>query len=305
MIVSWLTGGLGNQMFQYAAGLALAHARRTVHKLDVSWFREDPAYEDHNRYALSCFNITEQFATDEEIERSRGARATRSERLSLPLARALHFYSYANRFAAKGNVYGPTGLGFDEAFFRQPDNTYLHGMFQSERFFAPVADILRQHFTFRYRPLPQVAAMMAQIRSGPSAAVHFRRGDYVRNETFNRDIGVVGLDFYRRAIAMLRERHPSVTLYLFSDDIDAIEKEFTPPGPHVFVRVTQPWHSYDKVRLMSLCDHAIIANSTFSWWGAWLIANPDKTIFAPNPWFAGHSGKSDDVVPLNWVSLTR
>ena len=80
MIITWLSGGLGNQMFQYAAGLALAERRRTVLKLDVSWFREDPGYEAHNRYALSCLNITEQFATQQEIERVRGVQFTRTER---------------------------------------------------------------------------------------------------------------------------------------------------------------------------------------------------------------------------------
>lgn len=301
MIISWLTGGLGNQMFQYAAGLALAHARRTVLKLDVSWFREDPAYEDHNRYALNCFNVTEQFATEEEIARSRGIRVTRMERWSVPVARALRFYQYANRLTVTGNSYRQPTFGYDPGFFTLPDNSYLHGMFQSEKYFAPVSGILRQHFTFRYPPLPSVAAMMERIRSGPSAAVHFRRGDYVRDKRFNSEIGVLSLDYYHRAIATLRERHPAVTLYLFSDDIDTIEREFTPHGPHVFVRATQPWHSYDKIRLMSLCDHAIIANSTFSWWAAWLNSDVDKVVIAPQPWFAGRAG--DDIVPPSWVKL--
>lgn len=105
MIITWLTGGLGNQMFQYAAGLALAEHRRTVLKLDVSWFREDPEYEPHNRYALSCFNITEQFAVREEIERLRGVPLTKMERWSAHLGRALRLYQYANRYASKANLH--------------------------------------------------------------------------------------------------------------------------------------------------------------------------------------------------------
>jgi hypothetical protein len=304
MIITRLTGGLGNQMFQYAAGLALAERRRTVLKLDVSWFKEDPQYEAHNRYALSCLNITEQFATEEEVDRVRGVALTRTERWTVKAARLLRLYQYARRHAGPSNLHYAERFGFYPGFLEQPDNTYLHGMWQSERFFAGVSDILRLHFSFRYPPQPAVVAMSDRIaRGGPSAAIHFRRGDYVRNSTFNQEIGVVGLDYYRRATELLLKRHPGLTFYVFSDDIDAIEREFTPPGPHVFVRATKPWHSYDKIRLMSQCDHAIISNSTFAWWGAWLNPSPEKTVIAPDPWFAAKPEEGSEVVPESWIRL--
>lgn len=305
MIISWLSGGLGNQMFQYAAGLALAERRRTILKLDVSWFREDPAYEAHNRYALSCLNITEQFATKEEIDRTRGVRLTRTERWSIAMARALRFGHYAERYAAPVNWHQPSHFTFYPEFFAQPDNTYLNGMFQSERFFANVAGPLRRHFTFRYPLSPEVAAVAARITSGPSAAVHFRRGDYIRNATFSQEIGVLDLTYYHRAARLLRERSPEATLYIFSDDIEAVAREFTPPGPHEFVRVVEPWHSEDKIRLMALCEHIAIANSTFSWWAAWLNPSPTKLVVAPDPWFDQSTHDSSDVVPPNWVRLSR
>lgn len=303
MIITSLTGGLGNQMFQYAAGLALAEHRRTVLKLDVNWYRYDPAYEAHNRYALSCLNITEQFATQEEIDRVRGVALTRTERWSVAAARALRLYRYAGRYAAPANSHRPPTFRFYPQFFDQPDPTYLGGMFQSEKFFAPVADLLRLHFSFRYPPQPEVAALAARIKSGPSAAVHFRRGDYTRNTAFNQQIGVIGPGYYRRAIARLRARSPDATLYLFSDDIEAIAREYQPPGPHVFVRCVKHWHAYDKIRLMALCDHIAIANSTFSWWAAWLNPSPDKLVIAPDPWFASSDQDSTDVVPASWVRL--
>jgi hypothetical protein len=304
MIITSLTGGLGNQMFQYAAGLALAEHRRTVLKLDVSWFRENPAYEAHNRYALSCLNITEQFATQEEIDRVRGVQLTRTERWSVTLARALRLYRYANRHAAPANWHGPPTFAFYPDFFAQPDNTYLNGMFQSEQFFAPVANLLRSHFSFRYPPQPAVAEMAARIRCGPSAAIHFRRGDYARNATFNREIGLVGPAYYAQATQLLRARSPEATLYIFSDDIEAVAREFTPPGPHVFVRCVAHWHPWDKIRLMSLCDHLAIANSTFSWWAAWLNPSPDKLVIAPDPWLANSPHDSSDVVPTSWKRLS-
>ncbi len=305
MIITRLQGGLGNQMFQYAAGLALAEHRRTVLKLDVSWFREYTEYEAHNRYALSCFNLTEQFATQEEIDRVAGVRLTRVERWSMALAEHLHFYRYARRYAAPSHTLYETHIA-PERFFDASDNTYLYGMWQSERFFAPVADLLRLHFSFRYPPQPSVEEMARRIRtSGPSVAVHFRRGDYVRNPSFNRKLGVLPFDYYERAIAFVRERVPDAVLYIFSDDIDTIEREFRPSGPHVFVRATQPWHAYDKIRLISLCDHAIISNSTFAWWGAWLNPSSSKIVIAPSPWFSTATAHPNQFVPPSWIQFPR
>lgn len=305
MIITSLTGGLGNQMFQYAAGLALAEHRRTVLKLDVSWFRADPAYEAHNRYALSCLNITEQFATEEEIDRVRGVTLTTTERWAAALAGAVRLRQYARRHATPANWHQPPTFAFYPQFFEQPDNTYLNGMFQSEKFFAASADLLRLHFSFRYPAQPEVAALAARIRSGPSAAVHFRRGDYQRNATFAREIGMLDLPYYHRAVKLLRERSPEATLYIFSDDIEAVARDFTPAGPHEFVRCVKPWHAYDKIRLMSLCEHIAIANSTFSWWAAWLNPAPAKLVIAPDPWFDQSNHDGSDLVPASWVRLPR
>ncbi len=305
MIITSLTGGLGNQMFQYAAGLALAEHRRTVLKLDVSWFRADPALEAHNRYALSCFNITEQFATQEEIDRVRGVTLTTTERWAVTAARALRFRRSAERHAAPANWHQPPTFAHYPEFLEQPDHTYLNGMFQSEKFFAATTDLLRLHFSFRYPPQPEVAALAARIRSGPSAALHFRRGDYHRNSSFAQEMGALDLAYYHRAVRLLRERSPEATLYIFSDDIEAVSREFTPPGPHEFVRCVKPWHAYDKIRLMSLCEHLAIANSTFSWWAAWLNPSPAKLVLAPDRWFDQSPHDASDVVPASWMRIPR
>lgn len=303
MIITSLKGGLGNQMFQYAAGLALAEHRRTVLKLDVSWFREYANYESHNRYALSCFNVTEQFATYAECQHLGGVAPTRIERWLARAARTFHFYQFASRVDSRRTRFYQQGYHFFPGFFDLADNTFVDGLFQSEQFFRPVANHLRLHFSFRYPAQPAVAEMAQRISSTPSAAVHFRRGDYVRDANYSREMGVLNLDYYTRAVALLLQRQPALTLYIFSDDIDAIEREYRPPCPHVFVRATQPWHSYDKIRLMSLCDHAIISNSTFAWWAAWLIPSSRKQVIAPDPWFAGNPAQSRDLVPADWLRL--
>lgn len=303
MIIVRLLGGLGNQMFQYAAGLALAEARRTVLKLNVSWFREYAEYESHNRYALSCLNITEQFATEAELEHCRAPQLTRTERWGVSLARSLCLYGHVRRHTREDLWHYPPTFAHYPEFTDLPDGTSLDGMFQTEKFFTPVADLLRLHFSFRYPPQPAVAELATRIRSGPSAAIHFRRGDYTRNASFAKEMGVVSLDYYHRAVRLLRERSPDATLYIFSDDIEAVAREFQPPGPHVFVRCVKPWHAYDKIRLMSLCDHIAIANSTFSWWAAWLNPSPDKLVIVPDPWFIHSPHDQRDVVPASWIRL--
>lgn len=305
MIITRLVGGLGNQMFQYAAGLALAHARRTVLKLDVSWFRESSEFEAHNRYALSCFNITEQFATDDESEHLKDVQRTRAERWSIHLATVLRLQRYVRQNARIGNWHRAVQFHPYPEFHRQPDHTYLDGMWQAEDFFAPVSDLLRSHFSFRYPPPKPVFELAAQISQGSSIAVHFRRGDYTRNSTFNREMGVLDLDYYYRAVNRAREHLPNATLYVFSDDIDSVEKEFRPSAPVVFVRAVQPWHAHDKIRLMSLCNDIVIANSTFSWWAAWLNPSDSKLVIAPHPWFEQSTNNGDWVVPKSWLRLPR
>lgn len=309
MIITWLTGGLGNQMFQYAAGLALAERHRTVLKLDVSWYRHDPAYEAHNRYALSCFNITEQFATAEEVERLRGVVLTRTERWTVPLARALRLRRYADWMLRPDRSFQDSSLtGNPAALARLPDDTYLHGMWQSEENFTAAAPLLRQHFTLRYPLSAAARACAAAIAAAqPAVAVHFRRGDYARNPDFARDIGVLGHDYYAAALQRIRAVAPSATLFVFSDDIEAVQREFSPDFPCHFYRSPSPLHAPEKIHLMSLCDHAIISNSTFAWWGAWLHAGEaaGRTVIAPEPWFANPALDGAALVPRAWVRLPR
>jgi hypothetical protein len=304
MIITRLAGGLGNQMFQYAAGLSLAQERRTVLKLDVSWFQHRPDVAAHNVYRLDCLNITEQFATRDEIEQFTGSPLSYAERALVRVSRTFGVRNVFRPRLPLGTFHSATAFHFYPEFFELPDNTMISGWWQSERFFAPVAKLLRLHFSFRYPPPPAVAEMAARIQSGPSAAIHFRRGDYVKDSALKSKIGVVSMDYYERAVALLRERSPKATLYIFSDDIEAVAQEFKPPGPHVFVRCVDHWHPWDKIRLMAACDHIAIANSSFSWWAAWLHPDPDRLVLAPTPWFSGNPEENPrDIVPDCWTRL--
>jgi hypothetical protein len=309
MIITWLCGGLGNQMFQYAAGLALAERRRTVLKLDVSWYREDPAHAAHNRYALSAWNIVEQFATGAEIAAARGEVATRSERWLRGAARGLRLYRLAARLDQPGRPYHVAAPAGDPAGLAAcPDGTHLSGMWQAEEHFEAIAPLLRQQFTPR-APLSAAAqACAARIAAARgSIAVHLRRGDYVQNPTFARELGAIGPAYYAAALARVRAAAPGATLFVFSDDPLAAAREL-PAGPDcVHYQGASPWHAHEEMLLMAGCDHAIIGNSTFAWWGAWLHAGAaaNRLVIAPEPWFADPAIKGGAIVPKNWIRLPR
>lgn len=295
MIITHLMGGLGNQMFEYAAGLSLARRRRTVLKLDISFYSEHDIDDRH--YSLDCLNVPAQFATADEIWKLNG-QLGRKQKLAKTILSALGQRRLADLLAVTGSAHYQKQWTFYPEFHELPDNTWLSGNYQSEKFFAPVADILRHQFTLRYPPTPAVEAMAARIKSGPSVAVHFRRGDYLGQYA---TIGALSADYYDRAIGLLKGKLPQeTTYYFFSDDIEAVEREYRPDVPHVFVKCFDHANYYDKIRLMQLCDDNIIANSTFSWWAAWLNSNPEKIVIAPRKWYADDHRPTDDLIPEGW-----
>jgi hypothetical protein len=241
--------------------------------------------------------VNAQFATRQEIA-SFNTGLTRQEKVLKGMLSSLGLPKLAALLEKRGNAHYQKQWTFYPEFHDLPDNTWLHGNYQSEKFFAPVAEMLRHQFTFRYPPTLAVEAMAARIKSGPSVAVHFRRGDYLGQYS---SIGALPADYYDGAIALLKARVPrETTFYFFSDEIEAVEREYKPAVPHVFVKCFDHANYYDKIRLMALCDHNIIANSTFSWWAAWLNANGPKVVVAPKRWFADGHHPVDDLFPAGW-----
>jgi hypothetical protein len=296
MIITRISGGLGNQMFQGAAGLALARHHGTTLALDTDWFQAEPTPKPHEQFALDRFDFEVRRATPSEIERAHGTGLPLLERWSRGLAR---------RLGAPARVQYDGDFSYDPRFFTHSAATYLHGNWQSEKYFAPAADLVRRSFQRHSPPPPALAELGARIRRGLSVCVHFRRGDYVTDPVYVQEIGALGLDYYQRALALARAAAPGATLWLFSDDIEGVARDFTPDGPHEFVREPPGTAAHDTLWLMSQCDHFIIANSTLSWWAAWLGAAPGKFVLAPYPWFAGGNRNGADIVPERWQRLPR
>lgn len=294
-------------MFQYAAGLALAHRRNTVLKVDVSWFSEGSAEASHERYGLDCFVLDAHFATAQELAWNQGRQRNSVESRLGYLLSKIGLRRYAELLPTGGNWHIQKQFHFYPDFFDLPDATMIDGTFQSEQFFAPVAAQLRRAFHFRYPATREVEALAEMIRSGPSVAVHFRRGDYLKHKGYSRGIGAVGYEYYDNAINILKSRMPAETkYYIFSDEIEAVEREYKPSVPATFVNMFQGGNFFDKIRLMSICQHNIIANSTFSWWSAWLNSNSEKIVIHPIPWFANMPEKDTrDLFPERWIAIKR
>jgi len=304
MIITRLTGGLGNQMFQYAAGLSLATVRRTTLKLDTSWFDESAGGKPHERYALDQFNLSAPLATPGEIARSRGLIKTPLTQRLLNLARSFRIYPFARRLLTTGDTYYEGEFRFDPLFFKQAVHTYLHGNWQSEKFIQPAADLLRLRFVPQGPGSSAINALTERIRSGPSAFLHVRLGDYVSDPLYARTIGALGTTYYSQALQYFREKQPAARIFIFSDDITTAERNLTIPGLHEFVHEPAGVSPHHILHAMSLCEHAIIANSTFSWWAAWLGEKPQSLIIAPRRWFAEDSPyNAADIVPDRWLKL--
>lgn len=295
MIIVRLTTGLGNQMFQYAAGLAAAEATCSILKLETDWFHHRTQKALHNRYGLHCFNIIEQFATKDEVCRLQGIPVNLADRIVFRLARLMCL----GRFLPGVREHQQPMPGFYDGFGRIEPHTRLLGYFQSERFFENIKPTIRNHFSFRYPLSPQAEAVADRIRGATSAtAVHFRRGDYATSS-----LGILPLSYYAKAMDYIRRINPDATFFVFSDDIEAVRQELSPSDAIVFVDQIKGQPDHETMRLMSMCQNNIIANSSFSWWAAWLNARPDKHVVAPRPWFAASDRDTSDVVPGSWVRL--
>lgn len=285
MVIVRILGGLGNQLFQYAAAKALAVKNNTQVKLDLAGFADD----DLRNFELDKFRLNYGLASEKEIRSLKAANSF--QRIKARLSPA-----------AKKRFYKEPHFRFDPGFFSLRSPVYLQGYFQSERYFLPVADEIRKAFVFRDAFSPGVEALTTTLRSENSVALHIRRGDYKNAESL-RVHGVLPMDYYRNAINHLTKTIGSdLRLYLFSDDPQVAATELALPNLTILSGVVSRNH-YEDFYLMQQCRHNVIANSSFSWWAAWLNNHSNKTVVAPKNWF--HQGPTDtqDLLPQNWIRL--
>ncbi len=281
-----ISAGLGNQMFQYAAGLALAERLGAELVCDIRHYE----YEDRGDRGLGLpvFGI--------ELKPARVPPFRPLRQLSMALG-LQHANFRQARVLLQVEKYEPE-------FEQLTAPAVLAGYFQSWRFFAGHEASVRRVFDTRRLATDRIAAVAAEIAAARHpVAVHVRRGDYLKDARSAAYFGVLDTGYYNAARAALEARVNAPTYFLFSDEIGRAADELRGwPGLRPVTGFTGP----EDLHLMSLCRHFIIANSTFSWWGAWLGTARDKLVAGPRRWFGPgypHRVEIDDRLPLDWIRV--
>lgn len=295
MIVVRLAGGLGNQMFQYAAGLALAEQNGDRLAIDASAFQAGQGRGETLRsLGVTDFCLTAPILPADEAARWRNPLGIFS-RLGRQVSRRL-----LRRYF----------VDWHPSVMRLRGDTYLEGYFQSERYFAAIQARIRQEFTLRPELVQATVALRDKIEAmGPSSvAMHVRRGDYVSNGKTARSYNVCGPDYFRRAIERVRQQVPGARLVLFSDDVDWTLQN-VPEAADALVIAREAAATQSALRpsqelsLLAACRHAIISNSTFGWWGAYLNPIRDRLVIVPDHWTNDARPRHPNIVPVGWTAV--
>ncbi len=299
MVISILRGGLGNQMFQYAAGLNLALKNKTELVLDTTYLNDRfPRKEvTFRNYDMDIFSIAPRFT----------ALSKASGRFPIPglwLGLDLGLTRARDVLGIRRLVKEREDFIFDPSVLAAGPSTALWGHWQTEKYFEESKERIRREFHFKDELRGEAEEIRKKISASASVALHVRRGDYVAFKRVANDMGTADIEYYEKAVRYVAERVKNPSFFVVSDDIEWCRENIKPPFPTMYLTDASrgPKASY-HLHLMSLCEHNIIANSTFSWWGAWLNMNPKKIVVAPARWSASAEKKKLDIIPAGWTLI--
>jgi hypothetical protein len=289
MIVTQLTGGLGNQLFQYACGLALSK------KIGVplSFYFYSASGNTKRSLALDCFSISgKQLPSHQKFlfEYSSYIQKVSNHFLNAQLPVLPH-------------VFTEKSFKYDPSIKLITDNTVLIGYWQSEKYFSKFSADIQNEFTFKQQLDKNNLSLLQQIMSTESVAIHIRRGDYVSHAAAAQFHGTLQLEYYQEAIEVIKAHRKNSVFYIFSDDQEWVKKNLLFKGKKYFVVGNTGTNAYKDLQLMSNCKNNIIANSSFSWWGAWLNSKNMKMIIAPSKWTKNDSMTTIDLIPKSWIQI--
>lgn len=287
-----ILGGMGNQMFQYALAVALRerHHEETI-RIDSSGFK---GYTIHNGYELKrVFDVDIPEASFKE-----------QLRIFYPL-RNYRMWQLGKRLLPRRKymVCESEDMRFDQTVLHNLDSAYYLGYWQTEKYFSDIRSKILEVFTFPHlAEKDKNQVMLESVQSKNSVSVHVRRGDYMK---IGNTQGICTLEYYRKALKLIREKTVPEIFLVFSDDISWCRDNiamFLGNIPTVYVDWNRGENSFRDMQLMSHCRHNIIANSSFSWWGAWLNNNPNKIVIAPSRWMNGKGWA--DIIPDIWIKIS-
>lgn len=284
MITVRISGGLGNQMFQYAFGRKLSIKKKENLILDLS------SYDNYNlfKFGLNCYDLKCDFINRKLFYNDKYIRKICKQLASFGLNRFFNYYIEKELFK------------FDKNAILTNANYYL-GSWQSFKYFEDITEVIINDFKIDKVLNQKYLELTDQMSLSESISLHIRRGDYFSDKRSQKDHGVLGLDYFERALNFVISHMVNPRVYVFSDDMNWVKNHFkTKYSVHyISDSFSEPEIS---INLMSKCKHNIIANSSFSWWGAWLNQNPDKIIIAPKIWMRNNH-TSPDLVPGEWTLI--
>lgn len=281
--------GLGNQMFQYAFARAIQHRTGQKVFLDADrTYKESFLLEEKHverSYMLDNFNIRLKKIKVDELA------AYDFLRQRTPLEKILFSLSQKGWWIV--SFLQDTDAVYHKEFFRKKGNYYVFGWFQQEAYFKDIRNILLKEFTPK-RKIKISGKLLSVLREENTVAVHVRRSDYLK-------LGHVCNSFYYTKAMCYIKKYVENPIYLvFSDDVEWVKNNVKIAGRAIYISEEYQFKDFEELIIMSKCKHQIIANSTFSWWGAWLNKNPNKIVIAPSKWFIGIQ---DNIVPDDWTII--
>lgn len=297
-IIIQLLGGLGNQMFQYAIGKRLALCSNKKLLVDTSILEDHSPgrHETNRKYKLNIFKL-------------RVTKATTSERWlynthSLPLAYKI-FQKVLNIWTSKF-IYQETQFSFDEKiFYKKPEPRYIKGLWQSYKYFEAIKDVIQEEFNPNMQLNSIQKELVCKIKQENSVCIHVRRGDYIFGKASSK-LGFVGEEYYQKAVKNLQDKTSGKLKFIvFSDDINWCRNSLRWLGSETIFCEEELSNGDEGVELniMSQGSCFIIANSTFSWWAAWLSKSKKKKIIAPQKWFVDCKDDTKDLCPPDWQRI--
>lgn len=295
MIIAQLNGGLGNQMFQYATAKAVSLKQNTELFLDIDMLAEkDTVIGDFfsRSFKLNIFNIRAKFA-DKDLLKNFKLGVNNSMKISLGRffkSDLFIYYKRENRL-------------FDPKIFGLSSNLYLAGHWITEKYFEQYRFNLLEDFTFRNSATGKNLEILTKILSLNSICVHIRRSDYISNKNASSHFAHLTQKYYRDAINLITNRTKDPTFFFFSDDMPWVKQEFSYLKNAIFCDQNDIENGHEDLRLMINCKNFIIANSTFSWWGAWLSEYNNKIVIAPKKWFRDDQKNKNEIIPTNWIRI--
>jgi len=296
VIIVRLKGGLGNQMFQYAAGAALANRLSTTLKFDRSLLdsKEQVYGAVFRDYELAVYDLGISIASKTEIRKYNPDPVSNLGRVSNKIKRIFR----------GSRLYIEPSHAFDPAFFRVKDDHCIVGAFQSEKYFTEIGGEIRNALTLKKLPAGLSIQASSRISEASCCAVHVRRGDYVTNSLYSKMLGAGSAAYYEAGVKRIMQFNRIDRVLVFSDDMQWCRENLNFGITTEFMDENLcPNDHHVQLHLMSLCNYFVISNSTYSWWAAWLSRSSNKVVIAPAKWFRDDSKEESDIIPRSWERI--